>query len=96
MFGLLRDSLLKFRHRIHLAHLEANADDGGADIFFAVVRIRRGHNGAVGEQVKAGVEAVFEGLEQADAILAGLALLDVVVGADLGDEAFLEGGLLGS
>ena len=46
--------------------------------------------------MKAGVEAVFEGLEQADAILAGLALLDVVVGADLGDEAFLEGGLLGS
>ncbi|NBS33569.1 MAG: hypothetical protein EBS83_12405 [Planctomycetia bacterium] len=37
--------------------------------------------------MQAGIEAVFEGLQQADAILARLAFLDVVVGADPGDEA---------
>ena len=37
------------------------------------------------------VEAVFEGLQQADAIMAGLVLLDVVIGADPGDETFVLG-----
>ena|GEM_PF-528962 len=74
-------------HRFHLADLEAHADDGAADVFLAVVRIRSGDDGAVGQQVKAGVKAVFEGLEQTNSVLAGHALLDVVVGADPGDEA---------
>jgi hypothetical protein len=84
------------RNRIHLSHLEADADDGTADLFFAIVRIGRGDDGVVGQQMDAWVEAVFEGLQEAHAILAGLALLDVVVSADPGDEAILAGGLLGS
>ena len=37
--------------------------------------------------MQSGVEAVFESLEQADAILARVAVLDVVVSADPSDEA---------
>jgi hypothetical protein len=63
--------LVSFCHRIHLAHLEAHADDGAADIFLSIVRIRRGDDVFVGEQVKAGEEAFLEVREQADAMLAG-------------------------
>ena len=67
--GLLLLGLLhRLRHRIHLAHLESHAHDGAAHLFLSVVYIRRGDDGAVGQKIQAGGEAVFEGLEQADAI----------------------------
>ena len=65
------------RQRRHFAHLDTNADDGRI-LLRREVRIGRRDDRAVGQQMEAGIKAVFERLQPAHSILPRLVLLDVI------------------
>ena len=78
---------------VGLGQREAGADYGVFLRAGPVLDVGGGDDRAVREQFETGIAAVAAGVavEQLDAILAGLALLDVLVGADPRDEVALGG-----
>ena len=76
------------QQRIRGVQVEAHTDDAVLVRARLILHIGRGDDGAVGQEFHAGVAAVATcvAVQQFDAVLAGLARLDVVVSADPGDE----------
>jgi hypothetical protein len=77
-YKTIEDSSLLLRQRLHRAHREAQADDGG--LFTGGEHaVSRGDEGAVGELMEAGIAGVAEAGQQAQGVLAGAGLLDVFI-----------------
>ena len=74
--------------RIDLVHLEAHAHHGVLLLPWAILDVRGGDDGAVGQQLHPRVAAITASIavQELDAVLAGPSLANIVVGAHPGHE----------